>query len=148
MMADIERQISQSLSNHEAHYLSVIGHGIYLVEISQFQLLREKLGESLEHHYFTDRERNTFFSPKRRLHFFAGRLAGKNAVVKALHREKLYENSWRNIDIQKLSNGQPLVVLKGKIREIAQQIGIQKWLLSISHTSTYAVASSLALGSS
>ncbi|NEP60793.1 MAG: holo-ACP synthase [Symploca sp. SIO2G7] len=145
MIEDIERQISQSLFGCDANYSGVVSHGIYLVDICRFQMLRDQFGESLEQHCFTEREQRNSFVGTRRLHFFAGRLAGKNAVVKALGRDNVPENAWRSIDIQKLPSGQPSVVLKDDVRNAAHQLGIQTWLLSISHTSAYAVASAIAL---
>ncbi|MFG6101251.1 holo-ACP synthase [Leptolyngbyaceae cyanobacterium CCMR0082] len=147
MMIDIERQISQSLSDGHPNYSNVVSHGIYLVDISRFQLLRDQLGKSLEQHCFTEQEQRNAFVGTRRLHFFAGRLAGKNAVVRALGRDNVPENSWQSIDIQKLPSGQPLVVLKGEVQNVARQLRIKTWLLSISHTSTYAIASAIALSS-
>ncbi len=145
MITDIERQISQRLSDCDTIYSDVIGHGIYLVDINRFQILRDRLGESLEQHCFTEQEQLNSFVGNRRLHFFAGRLAGKNAVVKALGRDNVPENAWRSIDIQKLPSGQPSVVLKDDVRNAAHQLGVQTWFLSISHTSAYAVASAIAL---
>ena len=147
MILDIRRQISQRQTSHGVSSSGVAGHGIYLVEIARLQMLRDQMGESLEYHCFTDRERKNPFSGKRRLHFLAGHLAGKNAVVGAIGQDRVPENSWQSIDIQNLSNGQLLVVLNGEVRNIADQRGIKTWMLSISHTPSYALASAIALSS-
>ena len=63
------------------------------MEIGRLQVLKNQLGESLEHHYFTKRERINQFSGERRLHFLAGRLAGKNAVIRPLGQDNVAENS-------------------------------------------------------
>ena len=147
MILDIKRQISQSRSGHKVNSSGVVGHGIYLIEISRFQKLRNQLGESLEHHCFTRRERCNSFSGERRLHFLAGCLAGKNAVVRALGQNNTPENSWRSIDIRKLPSGQPSVVLSGEVQNLADRLGIKTWMLSISNTPSYIVASAIAFGS-
>lgn len=147
MILDIRHKISQNWSGHEVNSSGVVGHGIYLVEISRFRKLSNQLGESLEHHCFTHRERCNSFSGERRLHFLAGCLAGKNAVVKALGQDNSPENSWQSIDIQKLPSGQLLVVLNGAVQNVANQRGIKSWMLSISHTPSYALASAIALSS-
>ena len=102
MILDIKRQVSQSWSGHEVNYLGVVGHDIYLMEISRFQTLRNQLGEPLEHHCFTRREHCNSFSRERRLYFLASCLAGKNAVVRAPGPNNTPGNSWQSIDIRKL----------------------------------------------
>ena len=104
------------------------------------------MGESLDDHCLTNRELSNSFSDKRHLHFLAGRLAGKNAVSRAIGQNNIPENSWRSIDIQELPSGQPSVILIGEIRNVAHQLGIKAWILSISHTPSYVVASEIALG--
>lgn len=147
MMLDIRRQVPQECSEHEVNFSGLVGHGIYLVEVSRFYELRNQLGESLEHHCFTHRERCNALSGERRLYFLVGCLAVKNAVVKALGRDNVPENSWRNIDVQKLFSSQPLVVLDGEVQNVAHQLGINAWMLSVSRTSSYVMASAIALGS-
>ncbi|VEP17560.1 Holo-(acyl-carrier-protein) synthase [Hyella patelloides LEGE 07179] len=147
MIIDIQRQIYQSLSKSQAQNLGVVGQGIYLVEIDKFQMLRNILGESFEQRCFTEGERGHSFSGTRRLQFFAGRWAAKEAVVKAMERSRIPENSWLEIEIPKKATGEPSVLLTGEVKTIAQQLGIKRWLLSISHTSSYAVASAIALSS-
>jgi holo-[acyl-carrier protein] synthase len=146
MILEIERKISQSLSSLKSEYLGVVGHGIHLIEISRFLILSKKLGKPFEQYCFTVDERSNSFSGVRRSQFLAGRFAAKEAVIKAIGREKIQENSWLDIEIQRLPTGEPLVVLDGNVRDIAKKLEIKKCLLSISHTSSYAVASAIALG--
>lgn len=53
---------------------------------------------------------------------------------------------WLDIEVQRLLRGEPSIVLYGKYREIAIELGLTKLLLSISHVSSYAAASVIFLG--
>jgi holo-[acyl-carrier protein] synthase len=126
--------------------MNFIGHGIDIVEIERIKNLLGKLGSSYEIRCFTEIERITAKSNANRIQFLAGRFAAKEAITKALGTGWSQEISLTDIEIQRLSTGQPTVVLYGKCQEIASELGILKWVLSISHTDLIAVASAIALG--
>jgi len=126
--------------------MNFVGHGIDIVEIERIKNLLEKLGSSYEMRCFTEIERSTAKSNVNRIQFLAGRFAAKEAVIKALGTGWSQGISLTDIEIQRASSGQPLVVLYGKCQEIASELGIVNWLLSISHTDLYTIASAIALG--
>jgi holo-[acyl-carrier protein] synthase len=96
---------------------------------------------------FTATERIITESDANRIQYLAGRLAAKEAVLKALGTGWSQGTSFLDIEVQRLPTGQPSVVLHAKCKEIAAELGITRWLLSISHTSSYATASAIAVGS-
>ncbi|MEW6491006.1 MAG: holo-ACP synthase [Cyanobacteriota bacterium] len=122
-----------------------VSHGIEIVEISRIQELIEQSGKQFEMECFTATERNTPPLGAKRIEYLAGRFAAKEAVLKALGIENNPNISKLDIEIQRLKSGAPSVVLHGKCQEIAAKLGITQWLLSISHTSSYAAASAIAL---
>jgi holo-[acyl-carrier protein] synthase len=124
----------------------VVGHGIDIVETTRIQELIEQSGKQFEMECFTATERSTPALGAKRIEYLAGRFAAKEAVIKALGMGRNQDISWLDIEIQRLPSGEPSVVLHGKCKDIAEQLGITKWLLSISHTSSYAAASAIALG--
>lgn len=126
--------------------MNIIGHGIDIVEISQIKELIERSGEQFEMRCFTATERNTLGSDANRVQYLAGRFAAKEAVLKALGTGWSQGISLLDIEIQRLPTGQPSVVLHAKCQEIAAELGITRWLLSISHTASYATASAIAVG--
>jgi len=126
--------------------MNFIGHGIDIVEIERIKNLLEKLGSSYEIRCFTEIELITAKSNVNYIQFLAGRFAAKEAIIKALGTGWSQGIAPTDIEIQRLSTGQPTVVLYGKCQEIASGLGILKWLLSISHTDLIAVASAIALG--
>jgi holo-[acyl-carrier protein] synthase len=123
----------------------LIGHGIEIVETTRIQELVEQSGKQFEMECFTATERSTPALGAKRIEYLAGRFAAKEAVIKVLGMAKNQDISWLDIEIQRLKSGEPSVVLYGKCHDIAEKLGVTNWLLSISHTSSYAAASAIAL---
>ena len=80
-------------------------------------------------------------APKRQAERFAARFAAKEAVLKALGTGWRNGISWRDIGVVHVPSGQPQVVLSGRCAEIASQLGVRQWCLSLSHTERMAMAS-------
>jgi holo-[acyl-carrier protein] synthase len=70
---------------------------------------------------------------------FAGRFAAKEAVSKVLG-TGIGPVSWKDIEILRGEAGEPIIILHAKAREKANEIGIQTWSISISHSRTLAIA--------
>ena len=70
---------------------------------------------------------------------FAGRWAAKEAVSKVLGLG-IRGIGWREIEIERLPTGQPMVRLHGSAAERATAIGIAAIAVSITHEREYAVA--------
>ncbi|HMJ80481.1 MAG TPA: holo-ACP synthase [Candidatus Dormibacteraeota bacterium] len=70
---------------------------------------------------------------------FAGRWAAKEAVSKVLGLG-VRGVGWREIEVVRLPTGQPAVRLEGRARRRAEQLGMGRIALSISHERDYAVA--------
>jgi len=69
----------------------------------------------------------------------AGRWAAKEAVSKVLGLG-VRGIGWRDIEIERLPTGQPAVRLHGRAAARADQLGMERVAVSISHESDYAVA--------
>jgi holo-[acyl-carrier protein] synthase len=78
--------------------------------------------------------------------FFAGRFAAKEAVVKALGTGFVDDIAWTDVEILRQPTGVPNVHLSGGALAVAQSLGVTRWLVSISHDESHAVASAIALG--
>ena len=70
---------------------------------------------------------------------FAGRWAAKEAVSKVLGLG-VRGVGWRDIEIARLPTGQPQVRLSGRAQARAEQLGMARVAVSISHERDYAVA--------
>ena len=69
----------------------------------------------------------------------AGRWAAKEAVSKVLGLG-VRGIGWRDIEIERLPTGQPAVRLHGRAAQRAEQLGMARIAVSISHEAEYAVA--------
>ena len=69
----------------------------------------------------------------------AGRWAAKEAVSKVLGLG-VRGIGWRDIEVERLPTGQPAVKLHGRAARRAEQLGMTRIALSISHEADYAVA--------
>ncbi|MBW4660763.1 MAG: 4'-phosphopantetheinyl transferase superfamily protein [Drouetiella hepatica Uher 2000/2452] len=120
-------------------------NSVEVVKVSQIKEFVEQIGERFEQQYFTVIERQMSKTSANSMQYFASRLAAKTAVLKILDLEENWHFLWHDIEIQQLSRGEPTIVLSARGQEIAAKLGIDRWLLSISHTSCYAAASAIAI---
>lgn len=125
--------------------MNIIGHGIDIVNVRCVKELVEQRRECLEWQSLTAAERHASGFRTHRIQYLASRLAAKKAVLKAIGRDSNQPTFWREIEIQRLPTGEPSVMLYANCQEMAAKLGVAKWLLSISHTPSYATASAIAL---
>lgn len=74
----------------------------------------------------------------------AGIFAAKESIAKALGAPDGL--SWQDCQIEYFDSGKPNIVISGKIEQLANQLGIKSWHLSISHDADLAIAFVVAEG--
>ncbi|WP_427156896.1 holo-ACP synthase [Aliinostoc sp. HNIBRCY26] len=121
----------------------IIGYGIEIVATAEIKTLTEQTQRNFAMQYFTASERSIMSGVQQ----LAGRFCAKKAILKALGVELNQKIFWLDIEVQRLLTGEPSVVLHGQYRELANRLGIAKWLVSITHVADYAAASAIALNS-
>lgn len=72
--------------------------------------------------------------------FVAGRFAAKEAVLKCLGTGMQNGISLKDISIERSDAGQPTVHVRGSVKLIAENLGINKWHVSISHSPSCTIA--------
>ncbi len=110
--------------------------GIDIVKVERIRAALDKFGERFSRRVLTDHERKYV---RGRAETFAGRWAAKEAVSKVLGLG-VRGIGWRDIEVQRLPTGQPAVRLHGRAAQRAEQLGMGRIALSITHESDYAVA--------
>lgn len=95
---------------------------------------------------FTDNERAQADPQPNTSLFYAGRYAAKEAVAKALGTGFADEVAWRDIEILRRPTGAVAANLRDGALNVANSLGISEWLISISHSGGFAVASAIAVG--
>jgi holo-[acyl-carrier protein] synthase len=124
------------------HY---IGHGTDLVEVERIREILGRHGHRFLQRLYTPGER-VMAGDAPSVRFLAGRFAAKEAILKALGTGWIRGLSWTDIDVGRLPSGKPMVVLSGGCRKLAQELGIARLEVSITHTSEHAAATAIAIG--
>lgn len=123
--------------------MSVISHGVDIVECSRIAELLERHRDRFLERVLTAREREHADGLREPVPHVAGRFAAKEAILKVLGTGWRGQIAWTDIEIINDRLGQPLVTLSGECERVAKRLGIGRILLSISHTSGHAVASAI-----
>lgn len=115
--------------------------GIDIIKIERLKKALQKWGTRLECRIFTSEEINAS-QGRTRLTYLAGRFAAKEAVFKCLGTG----GYWQDIEVLAEKNNKPYIVLQKKMKIIADQKGVKKILISLSHDNDYAIAQAIAIG--
>ena len=110
--------------------------GIDIIKVDRIRDALAKFGPRFSRRVLTPSEAAYV---RERPETFAGRWAAKEAVSKVLGLG-VRGVGWRDIEIGRLPTGQPAVVLHGRARARAEQMGMTRVAVSISHERDYAVA--------
>jgi holo-[acyl-carrier protein] synthase len=126
--------------------MSIVGHGIDIVEVCRIRKLCDEHGEHFLQRVFTPGElKYCQANPKRYYEHLAARFAAKEAVLKVLGTGWRGGIAWTDIEILKDSSGQPHIALTGQCAIIAREQGISGWHVSLSHIETHATASAIGM---
>ena len=110
--------------------------GIDIIKVERIRRSLERFGSRFSRRVLTPAEQRYV---RDRPETMAGRWAAKEAVSKVLGLG-VRGIGWREIEIERLPTGQPAVRLHGRAARRAQQLGMERIALSISHEADYAVA--------
>lgn len=120
-------------------------HGIDLVEVARIERMIADHGERFLDRVFTEHERGDCEStPARRAERLAARFAVKEAALKALGTGWRSGIAWTDVETRLEPSGAPVLRLHGRARELAQEQGLVRWIVSISHAGGLATASVIA----
>ncbi len=119
----------------------IVGIGIDMVEVERMRLLLERKGERALERMFTTSERSyarMHPEPARQL---AARVAAKEAAYKALSGNDLARAiGWRELEVASTKGCSPVLVLHGRAQTRANELGVVRVHLSITHTELMAAA--------
>lgn len=121
----------------------MIGIGTDLVELDRFRLALARTPRLVDRLFSADERA---YAERRRdpTERYAARFAAKEAVLKAMG-VGLWRCPLRDIEVVRAESGQPSVVLHGKAAEVAAEVGVREWRLTLTHTETMAQAIAVAL---
>lgn len=110
--------------------------GVDIVKVDRISRAIERFGQRFSDRVLTPREQRYV---RARPETFAGRWAAKEAVSKVLGLG-VRGVGWRDIEVERLPTGQPSIVLHGRAAQRAEQLGMGRIAVSITHEAEFAVA--------
>ncbi|MEQ4714997.1 MULTISPECIES: holo-ACP synthase [unclassified Nonomuraea] len=115
----------------------ILGIGVDVVDIARFEATLERTPK-LRERLFTEAERGL---PVQSL---AARFAAKEAVAKALGAPAGLDH--REAEVRRGEAGKPELRITGRAAEVAYDLGVKRWHISLSHDAGVAVAYVIAEG--
>jgi len=119
----------------------ILGIGNDILEVDRMRRDLDMAGSEFRDRLFTPAEIAYCERKRYPAQHYAARFAAKEAFLKALNTGLRNGLSWKDVEVRHSVGGAPELVLSGEARELAEQRGIEKTFLSLSHTSSLAVAS-------
>ncbi|MFJ6215528.1 holo-ACP synthase [Streptomyces sp. NPDC092296] len=119
--------------------------GIDLLEIDRFARIAAHPGGRRIVFSSTELAHADTLGAPRRSEYLAGRFCAKEATAKALGRGLGQGLSWREIEVLADAHGAPQVLLSGGAQAVAEQAGIGRIELSLSHQGGLVVCVAIAL---
>jgi holo-[acyl-carrier protein] synthase len=114
--------------------------GVDLAEVDRIQAVIERQGERFLKRIYTAKEREYCEQFKNKYERFAGRFAAKEAAMKALGTGWRRGVKWVDFEVVREMGGRPTILLAGEAKRIAEELGVKRISLSITHTAALALA--------
>ena len=120
--------------------------GIDLVECDRIARMLERHSDRFTERVLTPAERERAAKFNNPVQFIAGRWAAKEALMKMIGTGWRGQIAWTDMEILPDKLGQPIVSLTGETARIAQELGLTKVSVTITHTKQHAAASAIGVG--
>lgn len=119
----------------------IVGTGIDLIEIERIQQSVDRFGKRFLDRIYTPAEQAYCLRKRRSAESLAARFAAKEAAAKALGTGISRGVSWLEIEVTRAPGGRPGLLFSGRALQIAERLGVACALLSLTHSTTVAMAS-------
>ena len=118
----------------------IVGLGVDIAEVDRIKGAIERHGKTFLKRVYTPQEIAYCEGFRNKFERYAGRFAAKEAAMKALGTGWRRGVRWVDLEVVRESGGRPTLALTGEAQKIAQQLGVKRIALSITHTETQALA--------
>lgn len=118
----------------------ILGTGVDICEVARIGASLARFGDRFVERVFTREEIRYCRSKKNSVERFAARFAAKEAAMKALGTGASRGVMWTSIEVGHAPGGRPVLRLHGAAAEIAEQTGVRRMSLSVTHTESQAMA--------
>ena len=123
----------------------IVGIGVDAVEIDRFRRSLERT-PSMKTRLFTHEELEYVEPHDDPTASLAARFAAREAVMKAMG-VGLGAFEFHDVWVQRADSGRPTLAVTGRAEQIANELGVTDWHISITHTDTTAIAYVIAVRS-
>ncbi len=122
----------------------IVGIGVDLFSVTRVEDELDKGDQGLRNQIYTPEEIAYCEGKRYPAQHYAARFAAKEAVFKALGAAEMSGQHWRDVEVRSDPHtGRSRVLLKGKVKEAAEALGVASVYVSLSHTRDWAVASAV-----
>jgi holo-[acyl-carrier protein] synthase len=118
--------------------MDILGIGVDLVEVARIERAMAR-HEGFVSRVFSPRERERCEGCRRPGRRYAACFAAKEAAAKALG-TGIKGFSWPELEMLAGENGAPYIELSGRAQEVAARRGVERIIVSVSHSGDLAVA--------
>jgi len=122
----------------------IFGTGIDIIEIDRINNSIQKYSDRFKNKIFTQKEIDYCHSQADPAKHFAARFTVKEAVLKCFGTGMTGGILWKDIEVDRLKSGQPVLNLYGKGKKIFNQLKLKQIHISITHDKSHAVAHAIA----
>ena len=122
----------------------IFGTGIDIIEVDRIKNSIQKYSDRFKKKIFTQKEIDYCHSQADPAKHFAARFTVKEAVLKCFGTGMTGGILWKDIEVDKLNSGQPVLNLYGNGKELFNQLNLKHIHISITHDKTYAAAQAIA----
>jgi len=118
----------------------IIGIGLDIQAVNSVEESLAEQGDNWLSVLFTEREMEHLKTNSKGVESIAGRIAAKEAAIKALEVLTADEIDWLDFEVINAESGKPELFFNGKAKEKADRLGATDIWVSIAHSEEYAVA--------
>lgn len=118
----------------------ILGIGTDLAEVGRIRNSIAQFGDRFLNRIYTENERAYAASKANAAERFAARFAAKEAGMKAIGTGWRRGVTWRDFEVINERSGRPTLLLSGVAREVADQLGVSRITISLTHTQDMAFA--------
>ena len=122
----------------------IFGTGIDIIEVDRIKNSIQKYSDRFKKKIFTQNEIDYCHSQADPAKHFAARFTVKEAVLKCFGTGMTGGILWKDIEVDKLNSGQPVLNLHGNGKKLFNQLNLKHIHVSITHDKTYAAAHAIA----
>ena len=118
----------------------VVGLGIDVIENERIAQSLERFPKRFVSRIYTEREKEYCQGCARPAIHFAARFAAKEAAFKALGTGWAKGVHWKDVEVERLASGQPILHLHGGALERANSLGASRFMVSLTHDQSISAA--------